>query len=126
VLLIDGDAKKDLHFECPRKWSITVHSADEILSTKDLLPKDQIKLSVELTREEVTGWAAIKQTCLQNCKKLELEIYGIDLKVVARKRERARLEEADTQTDKDVLTAYCKAENLGSATKAAGMALLDV
>ena len=126
VVLTDWSTKKNLFFDCPRKWSITVQGPEQIEGLADVQAGDQIKLCVELTREELVEWVTVKAKCIAACKSLGLEVFGVDLKTTSAKRERARLEQPESKTSEDVLSAYCKAEKVSSAIKAAGELFLDV
>jgi hypothetical protein len=124
VLLLKGDREIDLHFDCPRKFSLTVHDADDIFNSKELRPHDQVKLTIEMAREEAVEWQAIKQRVLAACRDCELEVFGAELQVkTTARRERVKLAEAVT-TPKDILAAFCKHENVASNIKAAGEEIL--
>jgi hypothetical protein len=125
VLLLKGDREIDLHYDCPRKFSLTVRDADDILNSKELRPHDQVKLTIEMAREEAVEWQAIKQRVLAACRDCELEVFGAELKIkTTARRERVKLEEAVATTPKDILAAFCKAEGVASNIKAAGEELL--
>ena len=125
VLLIDTDSPvpKNLYFECPRKFSLTVKDSDDIIRNKQLKKKDQIKLTIRLTREEVTEWKAYRQRCLNVCKEMELEVFGIDLDIISTNTPK-RANVVKAVSPQDVLSTFCKAENLGAEIKAAGEELL--
>lgn len=125
VVLADGPDKKNLFFDCPRKWSITIKDANEIANHEGLQAGDQIKIQVQLSRERIVEWATIRQQCIAECRNLGLNVYGVDTKIAATQPGRERLEQADSKTPHDVLAAYCKAERIGTAFKEAGIDLLD-
>lgn len=125
ALLVDGTTETDLHFDAPRKWSLTVTSPDDIERNESLRKGDQVKLTIQLTREEVVEWAAIRRACLIVCKERDLDVYGAKLEGLHGKRKRAVLkDESNAPQPKDVLKAYCEAEGVGVDIKNAGMELL--
>jgi hypothetical protein len=125
VLLLKGDREIDLHFDCPRKFSLIVRDADDIFNSKELRPRDQVKLTIEMAREEAVEWQAIKQRVLAACRECELEVFGAELQIkTTARRERVKLKEAVATTPKDILAAFCKSENVASNIKAAGEELL--
>jgi DNA repair exonuclease SbcCD nuclease subunit len=125
VLLLKGDREIDLHFDCPRKFSLTVRDADDIFNSKELRPHDQVKLTIEMAREEAVEWQVIKQRVLAACHECELEVFGAELQIkTTARRERVKLEEAVATTPKDILAAFCKSENVASNIRAAGEELL--
>lgn len=124
VLLIKGGKEQNLYFDAPRKWALTVRDADEILNNKDLKPGDQIRLTIEMAREEAVEHAAHKQRILAACKKVGIEVYGVELKINSSTR-RERIKVGKARSPKDILASFCTAEGVASNVKKAGMELLD-
>lgn len=126
VLLLNNGKEQNLYFPSPRKWSLTIRDHEELLKHKDLRKGDQIKVVLELAREEVVNWATEKQSVLDACKELGFEVYGVDLKVLTNtRRQRLRIDEnTQAKTNEDVLGAFCQAENVASEIKKRGMELL--
>jgi len=125
VLLIDQGGEKDLHFSCPRKWSLTVCDADDILNNEGLQSGDQVKLTIALAREEAVEWKDHKQRILAACKTRGLDVYGVDIEIkTAKRRERVKLNEAQIKTPSEIVASFCKAENTPSNIKQAGLELL--
>lgn len=125
ILLVQNGVEKNLYFDAPRKWTLTIHDADEILDNEDLRKGDQVKVMIELAREEVVEWNAHKQRALEACKEMGVDVYGIDLKVAPSKRkERMKFEPGTSRTREEVFTDFCKAENVANNVKKAGSKLL--
>lgn len=127
VLLFDPKIGQgtDLHYPCLNKWSLTLSSPDDLLKHKNLKSGDQIKISIELLREEAVEWAAIKQRVLSLCKDRGLEVFGIDLKVKASSRvERLDSEPKIGKTTSDIFDLFCKSEGIASNIRAAGSVIL--
>ncbi len=124
MLLKDGHAI-NLHFDCPRKWALTITDVSDLEGNESLCEGDQVKLLVRLTREEAVQWQTIKKACVEACKKLGLEIHGVDLEVASGKRTRARLQ-SHTIDNREIVLSYCKAENVGADIKNTGLFLLEV
>ena len=126
VLLLNEKGEKDLHFKCPRKWSLTVRGADDIDGNPSLLRGDQVKLIIALAREEAVEWKAYKQSVLAACKKRGLDVYGVDIEIqTTKQRERVKLNEAQVKTPAEIVSSFCKAENTPSNIKQIGMELLE-
>lgn len=124
VLLLNKGKEQNLYFPAPRKWSLTIHDHEDLLKNEDLKKGDQIKVMLELAREEVVNWKNHKQQVLVTCKELGLEVYGVDLKVLSNsRRERLRIGDK-AKTNEDVLGAFCQAENVASEIKKHGLELL--
>jgi DNA repair exonuclease SbcCD nuclease subunit len=127
VLLLKGDRETDLHFDCPRKLTLTVRDVDDILNNKELKVGDQVKLVIEMAREEAVEWQATKQRILAACREGGLEVFGAELKInTTARRERVKLNEGSVKSPLEVMTAFCKAEGIASVIKAAGLELLTV
>lgn len=124
VLLVKNGVEQNLYFPAPHKWALTVRDAVEITSNEDLRAGDQVKVTVELAKEEVVEWAKNRAAVVQACKEMQLEVYGIELKVKARRRERVKLGQGAPKNPFDVLNAFCANENLPTNIKKAGVDLL--
>lgn len=123
VLLIKGGKEQNLYFEAPRKWALTVRDEDDILHNEDLRSGDQVRLTIELAREEAVEHAAHKQRVLAACKKVGLEVYGVELRInTSQRRERGKV--GAVKSPEEVLTAFCQAENVASNIKKVGQELL--
>lgn len=126
VLLVKDGVQQNLYFPAPRKWTLTVRDADDLTRNEDLHAGDQVKLTIEMAREEVIEWNAHKQRVLAACKELGLEVYGVNIKVSASKRrERIKLgQSTHVKSPEDVLAEFCLAEGVASNVKSIGMELL--
>lgn len=123
VLLVKGGKEQNLYFPAPHKWALTVRGEDEILNNEDLRRGDQVRLTVELAREEAVEWSAHKQRVLAACKEVGLEVYGCELKVnSSKRRDRTTLKAA--KSPEEVLAAFCQAENVATGVKKVGMELI--
>ena len=124
ALLVRDGKLQNLHYDCPRKWVFNIRDADELKQAK-AKAGDQVKVRLELAREEAVEWQTQKQRVLATCKALGLEVYGVELIVNSNsRRERITAENSPTKTARQVLTSFCKAENVAASVKRAGMELL--
>lgn len=124
LLIDDTGHAKNLYFETVRKWSLKVRSADEILNDKHLFVKDQVKLTIELAREESVDWKTHRQQILEAAKKKGLEVFGVDLKINSNSTKKVSAADVKSNMPADILSAYCKTEGLPSQTKQVGLAIL--
>lgn len=123
-LLVHDDGKTtDLYFEAPRKYQLTARDASEIVKY-GLAKDDQVKIIVELTREEVPEWKTHKQGVLDMCAKLGLVVFGVDLKV-NEASQKAKTKAPRSRLPADVLRAFCTAEDAPNAVKKAGLELIN-
>lgn len=125
VLLVDDDGKEtNLYFECPRKLVLNIRDAEEIETNKMLRPKDQVKVVLELTKEEVVEWAMHKEAILNACHNRQLEVFGVELKVNSGiKRERVRAK-SKGRSNEEYFREFCLTEKVPSQVKEAGNKLL--
>jgi predicted phosphodiesterase len=108
---------KDLIFDAPRKWSLTVRGPEDVLSNQNLYAGDQVKLLIEVTREEAVEWKDIKRKVLAACKQLELEVYGAKMEIKTVKR-KERLHVANCgPSNQEIFEHFCKAEKISQASK---------
>lgn len=126
VLLIKDGKETDLHFDCPRKLTLTVRDADDITRNKELRRGDQVKLIIEMAREEAVEWQATKRRVLAACREGGLEVFGAELLVnTTAGRGRIKLsEEPAIRSPREIMAAFCKNEGVASNIKAAGEELL--
>jgi len=127
VLLLDGAKQTDLHYPCPCKWSLTVHDADDLQRNEKLKAGDQIKIKIELAREEAVQWNEYKQRILAVAKELKLEVFGVEVQIKeSKRRERPRLGQlVKVKTPEDVFNAFCMDEKVASNIKSAGFDVLN-
>ncbi len=103
-----------------------IRDADDIASNKALRRGDQVKITVELAREEAVEWHEHKRRVLAACREGGLDIFGIDCTVKASRRERVKLDEgAKANRPQDILEAFCSNEGIASNIKQAGLELLN-
>lgn len=111
-------------FPAPRKWALTVRGPENILNYKNLMEGDQVKLTIELAREEAVDWKKVKQEVLSACKELKLEVFGAKLEIKTNKRrERIHVDELHEKPI-EIFDAFCKAENISAHTKKAGQKII--
>jgi len=124
VLLVRGGKLQNLHYDCPRKWVLNIRDSEELKSCK-ARARDQVKVRLELAREEVVEWQTQKQQVLNTCKELGLEVFGVELIVNTNSpSKRIAAEPGHTKTPAEVMASFCKAENVASNIKRAGLELL--
>lgn len=125
VLLVENCIEtRNLHFPAPKKWSLTIRDADELQNNPDLAKGDQLKLTIEMAREEAIEWQAHKQRILGACAELGLEVYGAVLKVNSNTVKPQTVQKR-SKDPKEAFAAFCKHENVASSVKQAGLELLD-
>lgn len=125
IWLSKEGTEKDLAFAAPRKWSLTVRGADNLLNNEELVKGDQVKLTIEVAREEAVEWKQIKQEVLAACKKLKLEVYGAKLEIrTNQRRQRLRIRTRECSLA-DTLEQFCKSENVSSQIKKTGMEIVN-
>lgn len=111
-------------FQAPRKWSLTIRDAVDLSKRNDLLEGDQIKLLVEVTREETVEWKAIRQRILDTCREMKLDVYGVKLEVKTNERTN-RIHADSDQSNPDTLEQFCKAENISKRIKTIGRKIIN-
>lgn len=111
-------------FEAPRKWALTVRGPENILNDKNLMEGDQVKLTIEVTREEAVEWKKIKQDVLAACKELKLDVFGAKLEVKTTKRRQRLHIEGSGSGNAGIMEQFCASENLSSQIRKAGLQLL--
>ena len=122
VLLLRDGKEQNLYFPAPRKWALTVQHEDDIFNDEDLHEGDQVRLTVELGREEAVEWSDRRKRILHVCKEAGLDVYGCELKVRSGKQERAVLKAV--RSNEEVFTAFCQAEGVANNIRKAGLSLL--
>ena len=124
-VILDRGSVTNLHFPAPRKWSVQINDPHE-LRDFDFKEGDQVKVELALTREELVEWPEQRQYVLEVCKKLKLEVYGIDLKMPQpKKRSDVQTINTRAQTDAQVFEAYCQQEKLSSTHREIGSKILN-
>lgn len=125
VILLKNGRQQDLHFECPRKWALTVKGPKDLHSNEDLRKGDQVKLTLALNPEDVTEWTARKKALLDAAKELGLEVFGASMKVRETNQKDVAESERKTATPKQTFGSFCKRENVAKDMQEAGLAILE-
>lgn len=130
IVLNEEDATyKDIHFKCPRKWSLKIRDIQEIEFNHQLRAGDQVKVELELTREEVVEWPVYKDRLVKLLADLGLEVYGVSLKVTKtgprRKEEKDEVTPLKQRAPMEVLGSFAKREKLPRTVRETGLKLLD-
>lgn len=123
ALHVTGDGKKtNLYFPAPRKWSLTIRDVANLINNKDLYEGDQVKLTIEVSREEAVDWKSIREDVLTVCKDMQLDVYGVELKInTTKRRNRIKLNENNKE---EIFQLFCKEENVATAIKEVGRKIL--
>lgn len=110
VLWVTKGADTNLYFPAPKKWSLTVRGPEN-LDPEKLKEGDQIKLTIELAREETIDWKKIKADTLAMCRELKLEVHGVKLQInTTKSRDRTPIKVG--QTNAEIFDKFCETENL--------------
>lgn len=123
VLLLKGGKETDLHFPAPRKWSLTIRDVYDLDKHPEIAQGDQVKLTIEIAREEIVEWNSIKQRVLETCK--GLEIFGVEMKVLTNKPREHKAETIQVKSNENIFTEFCKSEGVASNIKKSGKDLLE-
>lgn len=113
-------------FDAPRKWSLSVRDAANILNNKNLYEGDQVKLTISVAREEAVEWQKIRSGVLAACKERKLEVHGVKLEInTVKRRERAKLDDSNGSGVIGTFDQFCKSENVAGNIKKVGKEILN-
>jgi hypothetical protein len=101
---------------------------ENILNNESLMEGDQVKLTIEVAREEMVDWKKIKSEVLTACKKLKLDVYGVKLQVNTlqqRKRVRPDDNKSSLVDVRSTFEEFCKAEKVSTAIRRVGREFID-
>lgn len=122
-ILIGAGRDGDLMTDFPRKWKLNIQHVDEILADDKLAHGDQVKVTVNLFREEISEWREIKKGIADACWAKGLEVFGIKMKVDTPKGKKRDVKLS--QSPSEIVASYCKAEGIASDYKKAGLKLIE-
>jgi predicted phosphodiesterase len=122
VLWVTKDADTNLYFPAPKKWSLTVRGPEN-LDPEKLKTGDQVKLTIEIAREETVDWKSIKADTLAKCQELGLEVHGVKLQINTTKQ-RKRIPMAG-KTNSEIMESFCETENLPIDIRTTGRRIFD-
>jgi DNA repair exonuclease SbcCD nuclease subunit len=118
---------KTYHFDCPRKWMLNVRDPEEILKDERLREGDQVKVKLELTREEMPDWAVKKQVITDILRELKLDSFGVELKVQKQttvKERGQRRGNAGARDPNEIVRNFSKREKVSTVVRDVGLELL--
>ena len=128
-LLFDTEkgTHKELHFDCPRKWMLTIRDPEELLKDKRIRAGDQVKVRLEMTREEIVEWKVKKDLINRTLEKLEVESYGIELRVEKQTKVKDRNQRRVNQgrNPHEIVRDFSKREKLSTVIRNTGLELLN-
>lgn len=124
VLLTKGEKDQNLYYPYPHKWTLRIRDAGEIHQNTNLKAGDQVKLVIELAREEMSEWATHKRKALDVCKELGLEVFGVDVDVknTTQKARKEAIKQGKSKTE--IVTQFCVNEKVSAKIKETGLKLL--
>lgn len=123
-ILVDAKGKNhNLAFNAPHKWTLKVRGPENIANHKDLCAGDQVKLTIEVAREEAVEWKKIRADVLAACKEAGLEVYGVKLEVNTTAR-KERIHVNKGRSNLDTFRQFCASENLATSIRKAGSQML--
>lgn len=117
----------DVHYKCPRKWSLRIREPEELRELEFLRAEDQVKVSIELTKEEVLDYQTMKEKISLICRDLGLQVFGIELKI---KKQTKLTDKEQKRAVKDkspdtILKSFSKREKLSKAVLEVGKEFLN-
>jgi DNA repair exonuclease SbcCD nuclease subunit len=121
VLLLNHEKSVDLYFPAPRKIHCTVRDLSEL---PRLNPGDQIKIDMELTREESVEWENNKAAIHEFYKKEGVGVYGTRCVLPQTRVNRNQPTKAKIKSNADYFQAFCSAEKVPPLIKKAGLNFL--
>lgn len=125
VAALPHTANYDLHFPSPRKLSLKINDAHTLLNHDILREGDQVKLEIEITREELVEYDSIRKDILAVCRQAKVEVFGVTVKVIqSAKRPDVKTSERTLLDKTEVFDAYCNQEKIPSAQREAGRTIL--
>lgn len=118
VLLSEHEEYHDLYFPAPKKLHVTVRDVNELPNLTD---GDQIKVDMELTREEAVEWENHKAAIYEKCHSMGADVYGATMLLPAgRAIDRSSATKVAAKSNTDYFAAFCGTEKVPSAIKTVG------
>ena len=122
VLLIEHGKVKNLYFPAPKKVHCTVRDVSEL---PILNSGDQIKVDMELTREEMVEWENHKSAIHKFYQDAGVGVYGTKLvPPQITLKDRSQATKSTTKSNAHYFSAFCSAEKVPSMIKKVGSNLL--
>lgn len=125
VMLIKGSRTVNLQFPCLSKHAIRINNSEDIINNEELKPGDQVRVTLELPREEAVSWAEHKQDVAAACKELGLEIHGFELLIKSAERKKQKTAPIRSKSNLTVLNTFCESEDLPNQIKQVGIELIE-
>lgn len=121
VILYKNNKEQNLYFPAPRKLALTVRNQDDL---KVIKKGDQVKLHIEMKREDITDWPNQKQRLISVAKELGAEVFGVDLTVLGGSEIKTKA--MKHRDNKQILKDFSKSEGLPADLEEVGLAFLEV
>jgi len=116
---------RELFFKAPRKHSVVLRDVEELVNY-NFTEGDHVKITIQLTKEEVPDWSEQKAEAIKSCKDYRLELFGIKLEVQkSSKRVRLKQTKRTGVQPRETLKDFCKYEQVPSEVQEAGQAIIE-
>jgi DNA repair exonuclease SbcCD nuclease subunit len=126
VVYLKADGKvKNLRFDAPYKHSLQIRDHNGLLNMDYLQKGDQVKITVELDREDAVNWKQIKAEIIQSCHKVGVSIHGLSLRLQAGKPTASRSTVRSVASPTDVFRTHIMGEGLGESYRRAGENIIE-
>lgn len=130
LLVLDDSAGsyEELHMPCPMKHSVTVRTVKDLKRAK-LKVRDQVKVTVNIKREDVVDWPHRKREILEACKSLGVEVFSLEAIITDKKAAKNEFKENEGATikidNKLNFKQFCKLEGVDKETRLVGEYLME-
>jgi DNA repair exonuclease SbcCD nuclease subunit len=125
MLMKDNGKCVDLEPEFPRLWGVKIESIEDLNEHK-IAPTDMLKVEINLPRSETHAYRDICNDVKEWCRKFDVRLCGIKVKVMGREtRTRRRRRAVMGTSNVDILRRFSEREKLGREQIEKGEELIE-
>jgi DNA repair exonuclease SbcCD nuclease subunit len=129
VILYDSEeGVKDLYFPCLKKHTLEIREPDDLFAYEKVSKGDQVKVRVKIRTADMLDWAGIRQQVVLNCEKMGVELFGVEVLPISRKKVSKDAESEQSVATQDytqIFNKFCLKEGLDVRIRGIGKDLLE-
>ena len=126
VVFRDGTRQDDIHFPCLQRFMVDLEHPRQ-LERVPARSRDQVKIRLHLTQAEALDWEKHRRAIIEECRRRDLELCGLEIRVVKSDRMKSLTIQRTTRKvpPTEALRAFCEQEKVDPELAELGQTILE-
>lgn len=119
ILKLKGAIKESIPCPGQQKYLIKAKSIVSAMKQIDRHREDILKVQIDWDGEKIEKWSALRRDLLEWAKERDIQLHGVEA-VIEGKTRAKRYEVSRAQSDREIIKAYCKANDVSAVLEGVG------